>query len=429
MEYVIEIAADILDALVGTIFVAKINKMPQKSTKIWLIFFILCSALTIGFSYISSFSVLLIIIFTLLLEVESFHFCNSSIVKKIASPFLFTAATVLTSTLTAYIWALIGKSSIDNLLKYGTVLRAFFIMTQKIPLIVVCILMVKLLDRDSNIPMKQFVFYLLPPLFTVFILYLFVGIDLNCSIKEYYTYILLSVIGLIGVNFISIISYINNSENICLKYEINMLKRMSEMEQNKYAEINEIWGKLQATRHDFQEHLSYIKKLSANNNSELSDYIKTIEKQQSLTTKIIHTGNRAVDFVLGSKAEEYPDVVFIVTGRFEEIESISQLEIVSVIGNILQNAIEATEKTDDKIVEIRFKIKGNYQNIICSNTINESVLQSNPDLTTTKQGDLHGFGIQNILHIIERSNGLVEFYEDNNRFFVHCALPLKSESN
>ncbi|MBQ0000467.1 MAG: GHKL domain-containing protein, partial [Clostridiales bacterium] len=58
--------------------------------------------------------------------------------------------------------------------------------------------------------------------------------------------------------------------------------------------------------------------------------------------------------------------------------------------------------------------------LIVQNAIDTSVLDSNPELNTTKSdAGLHGFGLKSVKQLIEKRNGLLEIYEDNHFFTVH----------
>lgn len=60
------------------------------------------------------------------------------------------------------------------------------------------------------------------------------------------------------------------------------------------------------------------------------------------------------------------------------------------------------------------------------NPIDRSVMENNPNLSTTKAAkELHGYGIKSMKGIVERANGFIDFYEEERRFCVQIALPIE----
>ena len=97
------------------------------------------------------------------------------------------------------------------------------------------------------------------------------------------------------------------------------------------------------------------------------------------------------------------------------------------MGNIIDNAIEATRYIENAEIKISFFIKGNYQNILCENTISQSVLALNPQLKTTKSEKLsHGLGINSVKDVVHSYDGTVNFFENDNKFSVHIMIPIKN---
>ena len=102
---------------------------------------------------------------------------------------------------------------------------------------------------------------------------------------------------------------------------------------------------------------------------------------------------------------------------------IDEADIVVLFGNLLDNAIEAAEKTVDKHIIIEFGIKAAYLSIVVSNTVIASVLRTNPNLETTKNDKyIHGIGLRSVHNIVEKYDGLIDFFEEDNYFGCHVML-------
>lgn len=99
-----------------------------------------------------------------------------------------------------------------------------------------------------------------------------------------------------------------------------------------------------------------------------------------------------------------------------------------ILSNLLDNAIEASEKINEPKIEIILSQKKSYYTIIVRNKIENSVLEENAELTTSKPDkESHGIGIQGIKEIVTRYNGMMEYYEKDMWFTASIWLPQKTE--
>ena len=146
----------------------------------------------------------------------------------------------------------------------------------------------------------------------------------------------------------------------------------------------------------------------------------------SAPRRITVTGDRLLDYIINTKLSHRTDITLVVSGRIEPLPRIEELDLVSLYGNILDNAIEGTEGCEEKYIELSFSLTGNYQSVICKNTVPSSVLKNNAGLATTKRDKkAHGYGIKSIRRVVDRYSGLIEFSEADGRFCVQVALPVK----
>ena len=141
-------------------------------------------------------------------------------------------------------------------------------------------------------------------------------------------------------------------------------------------------------------------------------YINAIIQQKYSQCK---SNNKNIDFICNSNG---------IFQKNEEIFNIDIFDICTIIGNLLNNAIEAY-KEDCNNYEIRINLNGTksvYQ-IEISNTIKESVLSGNKALKTSKSDTKnHGIGIKSVKSRAEKYNGKTEFTEENGQFVARVWL-------
>ena len=107
-----------------------------------------------------------------------------------------------------------------------------------------------------------------------------------------------------------------------------------------------------------------------------------------------------------------------------KIDGINEYDLCNLIGNMLDNAVEAAENAgDNAVIEVSLFSDKHKMIFTVSNSISKSVLNSNPELKTVKdEPDLHGFGVKTIKAIAEKYDGNVDFYEENLVFFCRVLL-------
>jgi sensor histidine kinase regulating citrate/malate metabolism len=99
-----------------------------------------------------------------------------------------------------------------------------------------------------------------------------------------------------------------------------------------------------------------------------------------------------------------------VSGNAGEFADILDADMTCILGNILDNAIEALEKVKkNKRLELHFSSTKNCRIILCKNSVDESVLNVNSELNTTKSdAEHHGFGHVIVEDIVQKYGGFTE---------------------
>ena len=111
----------------------------------------------------------------------------------------------------------------------------------------------------------------------------------------------------------------------------------------------------------------------------------------------------------------------ISTNTDDAIKCIDASHITVLFGNIIDNAIEAAEMSEEKIINISVRIQGQYVSIYIENSFNSQY--SNINLITTKKDkNLHGFGMKNVKRIVEECNGMMQCFAKDEMFCCDILL-------
>ena len=209
------------------------------------------------------------------------------------------------------------------------------------------------------------------------------------------------------------------------KEKIYLLQASHDSIEEKLSVQKQNSDKLQRIRHDIRNHLINTKILLENNEIEnatclLNDVIgRTDNINISITQS---TGNNIIDTIVSFKATvcENKHINF----KYE-LDILPQLKIdyadlSSAISNLIDNAIEATDKTDNPYILLKITTHGSYIDIFVKNTYNgiiNTAKQQNTLTTTKNDTFFHGYGTKIIKEIAEKYDGDY-FWKENDEFLV-----------
>lgn len=175
--------------------------------------------------------------------------------------------------------------------------------------------------------------------------------------------------------------------------------------------------KVRSVYHDMKNHLLVLQRQI--NSPETAEMVEKLQSQVAMYEDYDHTGNDILDIILKEKSETAREkhIALSVTADLNGVDFIEPLDVSTIFGNGLDNAIEASEKLPEEQRAILVKA-GRVQNFF-SVLIENSCLQ-NREYTkqrTTKSDDfLHGFGISNMRKAAEKYDGQLTIKCENEKF-------------
>ena len=134
---------------------------------------------------------------------------------------------------------------------------------------------------------------------------------------------------------------------------------------------------------------------------------------------------QALNVVYKKAKEKNIDIKIVVKTNLEYIDG---TDLISILGNLCDNAIEALDflKHDRNLTVSIFEKGGNYI-ISVKNYVEESVLKHNKTLRTSKSDkSIHGFGLKNISDIVKKYDGILDISEEMNLFIVNIMIEIPS---
>lgn len=235
---------------------------------------------------------------------------------------------------------------------------------------------------------------------------------------KFITYPLCAVVIVTGFGGIALIAYMSVSEQTALEAQ------QLQIQHNYYLEKLKSEERVRAVYHDMKNHLLILEQQSS---SEAAKLAAELQQQVIGYEDYIHTGNDILDIILKEKSLEMreKEIDFSVTADLSEIDFLAPLDISSIFGNGLDNAIEASEKLPptDRVVLLKAgKMQSFFSVLIENNCIGKT--DPHTKRTTKQDSFLHGFGISNIKKSVEKYNGQVVMKADNGKFTVKLLIPI-----
>lgn len=200
----------------------------------------------------------------------------------------------------------------------------------------------------------------------------------------------------------------------------------SDLINKQTEEIQNMYRQMQAWRHDYRNHIQNMKNRLDGDQGELERYLDDLAEDLAQADTSIQTGNVMADAVLNSKLSvaERKGVRLNIKAHIPQEIIMSDVELCSVLGNLIDNAMEACEKLscDQRFMRVYIdKFKGQFYLSVQNSS--PPVRRDRGIYRTTKAGS-HGFGLFRIDRIAKKYGGYVNRQYEEGVFATELLIPL-----
>lgn len=239
-------------------------------------------------------------------------------------------------------------------------------------------------------------------------------------------------IGLLMANFLIFYLYNMLSSTLSQKYENDVLRQKIQNYSNQIEIMLQGEEKVKALRHDMKHHMSELKLMAMKHeNKAIQKYIDDMETFMENPNEIVASGNVEIDSVLNYLLQRAKNELRSVNIKIQIPAAVSHFFDLNVIlGNLLENAIEAAMQTEEKQLDVDIKLKQGVMRIKIVNSFNGRIEKGQQGLLTTKEKkEQHGIGLSNVRKIVEKYNGIMEICPHDNLFCVKLILYMSRIEN
>lgn len=311
-------------------------------------------------------------------------------------------------------------------------LQMFDITLSKLAYYFICLILIRIFSKKNINTQNKSVFcqLMIMPVASVFALFVFRYISLEtlltdtsnmlCSIAS--LFLLLS-------NIVVFIIYERSISNAAELYELRSIKQKEEIDK-QYFDILERNNKdLKIFTHDIKNHLEQIGNLT--DNAEISSYISKLYGTVNKYSSVALSGNKTLDVIISKYnticSNKNISVTFNV--KTANLMDIDNADLSTILNNALDNAVESAEQSSVKRISVDIYAKELFEIIKIQNSCDSVPITLHKKLLTSKkEKELHGFGVESIMRTIKHYDGMFDWnYNEKDKFFeVTIAIP-KSE--
>lgn len=201
-----------------------------------------------------------------------------------------------------------------------------------------------------------------------------------------------------------------------------------ELIKTHYAEVDTMYRKMRGWRHDYRNHIQTMKSYAQNGDLEaIKSYLDDLDQDLRTVDTVIKTGNPMTDAILNSKISLARDkgINVIADANIPVRLKFSELDLCSIIGNLFDNAIEASIglPEDKRVIRLYMDTKDTHLYISIMNfTSGKKLRKIGGSYLSTKGGE-HGLGLGRIDDIVEKLSGYISRNSEDGVFTTEILLP------
>lgn len=201
-----------------------------------------------------------------------------------------------------------------------------------------------------------------------------------------------------------------------------------QMEQSRQhmGEVQGIYREMRGYKHDFHNHLQTLKvQIAAGETERALSYLEQLDEQLMNVDTLLKTGNIALDAILSAKLSQAKEarIAISVKANVPDGLLLSDLELSIVIGNLLDNAIEACVKAKgERFLRIFIGMKGKMLYFSMLNSAGEKMQKKGSLFSSRKEG-LHGFGLRRAESILKEHGGWCKYNSEEGAFTSEFLVP------
>lgn len=201
-----------------------------------------------------------------------------------------------------------------------------------------------------------------------------------------------------------------------------------ELIETHYREVENMYRQIRGWRHDYRNHIQMMKVLAANGDMDaLKAYLDELDTDLNTVDTVVKTGNPMADAILNSKISlaRSRNIPTQVDAHIPVKLKMSELDLCCIIGNLFDNAMEASMALPEekRLIRVYMDMKGTQLYISFTNFTAAKKLSKVGKGFKTSKGEGHGFGLVRIDDIVSRYDGYLSRNSEDGAFTTEILIP------
>ena len=202
-----------------------------------------------------------------------------------------------------------------------------------------------------------------------------------------------------------------------------------ELIETHYTEVENMYRQMRGWRHDYRSHIQVMKAHAAAGDLEaVQAYLDKLDADLTALDPAVRTGNAMVDAILNSKISlaRSREISVRADANIPVALRLSELDLCVIIGNLFDNAIEASMAlpAPERLIRVYMEIKGAQLYISFTNLTAAGKRKKVSGRFATTKGEGHGFGLVRIDNIVERLGGYITRSSEEGAFSTEILIPV-----
>lgn len=339
--------------------------------------------------------------------------------------FAYEVFLVTVDFIAVYLASVIMDIKIDYILEEQSFIRLACILLSKSVLIIVIVSLNRVFSYKKIIQPIYIVVMCVCSIFLFLSNMILVHLELTLSNEETSGFTMIFLVASFFIEILFFFLVLKIAEGYEQK-QMNLLVEMNnKMLQKSLKETEQTFELWRHSVHDYKNHVIALKQMADEDKfEEIKSYLT--QEAENIDKKIflLKTGNSAVDTIINVKnslAEKH-GIAFMAHAKLPTQLRISDIDVTNVLGNILDNAIEASEKEENPYIDIMIKQEKNF---LIINVRNKCTKEVEEELGKTSKADVefHGIGLKSVNRVVKKYDGEMNIEQRNQEYIVTIMIP------
>lgn len=201
-----------------------------------------------------------------------------------------------------------------------------------------------------------------------------------------------------------------------------------ELIETHYREVDNMYRQIRGWRHDYRNHIQTMKAYAASGDWEaITRYLDLLDEDLTTVDTVIKTGNPMTDAILNSKISlaKSKNIQVVADAHIPVRLKSSEIDLCCIIGNLFDNAIEASVQLpeDRRVIRVYMDMRNTQLYISFTNFTAGKKLKKQGKRFSSTKGEGHGFGLVRVDAIVERLEGYISRNSEDGAFTTEVLLP------